>query len=96
MPFGTKKTFSLLCLLLSLLLVSCERMKEVSYYGKNETVKAQEKYERQVEELRRSLKGDIKIKLKRDGKGNYTWEIQGKDVNEVLKTNEILKKKLSD
>lgn len=49
-----------------------------------------------MEEIRKSLRGDLKIKLKRDGKGAYMWEITGKDTQEVLKANEILRKKLGD
>jgi len=30
----------------------------------------------------------VKIKLKRDGKENYTWELNGTDADEVLKVNE--------
>lgn len=37
---------------------------------------------------------EVKIKLKRDGKDNYSWELSGSDVNELLKINEKLKKQL--
>ncbi len=37
---------------------------------------------------------EVKIKLKRDGKDNYSWEISGSDVNQILKVNEKLRKKL--
>lgn len=37
---------------------------------------------------------EVKIKLKRDGKDNYSWEISGSDVNQVLKANEKLRKRL--
>jgi hypothetical protein len=37
---------------------------------------------------------EVKIKLKRDGKDNYSWEINGSDVNQVLKVNERLRKQL--
>jgi len=47
-----------------------------------------------MDELRKAIKSDVKIKLKKDGKGAYSWEIQGKDPQEVLKANETLKKKL--
>jgi predicted secreted protein len=49
-----------------------------------------------LDEIKKSLKGDVKIKLKKEGKGGYSWEITGKDAQEVLKTNEALRKKLSD
>ncbi len=60
----------------------------------SETAEAQ--YKKEMEEIKKSLKGDIKVKLKRDGKGAYTWEITGKDTQEVLKANETLRKKLGD
>jgi hypothetical protein len=37
----------------------------------------------------------VKIRLKRDGKDNYTWELSGSDVEQVLKVNERLRKKLT-
>ena len=53
-------------------------------------------YQKEMDELRKAIKSDVKIKLKKDGKGTYSWEIQGKDPQEVLKANETLKKKLGD
>lgn len=41
------------------------------------------------------FKPDIKIKLKRDGKDNYSWEISGSDPDEILKVNEKFRKRLS-
>jgi len=38
---------------------------------------------------------EVKIKLKRDGKDNYSWEINGSDVNQILKVNEKLRKQLA-
>jgi predicted secreted protein len=49
-----------------------------------------------MDEIKKSLKGEVKIKLKKEGKGGYSWEIRGKDAQEILKANEILRKKLSD
>jgi len=40
------------------------------------------------------LSPEVKIKLKRDGKDNYSWEISGSDVNQILKVDEKLKKRL--
>jgi outer membrane biogenesis lipoprotein LolB len=53
-------------------------------------------YQKEMDELRKSIKSEVKIKLKKDGKGSYSWEIQGKDPQEVLKVNEQLRKKLGD
>jgi hypothetical protein len=53
-------------------------------------------YQKEMDELRKSIKSEVKIKLKKDGKGSYSWEIQGKDPQEVLRVNETLRKKLGD
>jgi len=39
---------------------------------------------------------EVKIKLKRDGKDHYSWEISGSDVNQILKVNEKLRKQLAE
>jgi hypothetical protein len=39
------------------------------------------------------LPPEVKIRLKRDGKDNYTWELSGSDINQILKVNETLRKK---
>ena len=53
-------------------------------------------YQKEMDELRKSIRSEVKIELKKDGKGSYSWEIQGKDPQEVLKVNETLRKKLGD
>jgi len=40
------------------------------------------------------LPPEVKIKLRRDGKDNYSWEINGSDVNQILKVNDKLRKHL--
>ncbi len=40
------------------------------------------------------LPPEVKIKLKKDGKDGYSWELTGSDVDQVLKVNERLKKQL--
>ncbi len=40
------------------------------------------------------LPPEVKIKLKKDGKDNYSWELSGSDVDQILKVNEKLKKQL--
>ncbi len=50
--------------------------------------------EKEKMEREEPLPPEVKIKLKRDGKDNYSWEISGSDVHQVLKVNEALKKKL--
>jgi hypothetical protein len=84
-------------LMITLSLLSCMKNQEAPVKPKapeGEVAEAQSK--KDMEEIRKSLKGDIKIKLKRDGKGAYAWEIQGKDAQEVLKANETLRKRLHE
>jgi hypothetical protein len=40
------------------------------------------------------LPPEVKIRLKRDGKDAYSWELSGSDVDQILKVNEKLKKQL--
>jgi hypothetical protein len=41
------------------------------------------------------LPPEVKIRLKRDGKDSYSWELSGSDADEILKVNEKLKKGLT-
>jgi len=40
------------------------------------------------------LPPEVKIRLKRDGKDNYTWELSGSDIDQILKVNEKLRRQL--
>ncbi|HSB05092.1 MAG TPA: hypothetical protein VLK23_07825 [Thermodesulfobacteriota bacterium] len=40
------------------------------------------------------LPPEVKIRLKRDGKDNYSWELSGSDVDQIIKVNEKLRKKV--
>jgi hypothetical protein len=40
------------------------------------------------------LPPEVKIKLKKDGKDSYSWELTGSDVDQVLRVNEKLRKQL--
>jgi len=53
-------------------------------------------HRKELEEIRKSLRGDIKIKLRRDGKGAYSWEIAGKDPQEIIRADNALSKRISD
>jgi hypothetical protein len=39
------------------------------------------------------LPPEVKIRLKRDGKDNYSWELSGSDVDQIIKVNEKLRKR---
>jgi hypothetical protein len=76
------------------LTMACDS-KPSSSQGKSEVLPVPkvtiEKEKMQKEE---PLPPEVKIRLKRDGKDNYSWELSSSDVNEILKINEKLKKQL--
>jgi hypothetical protein len=37
---------------------------------------------------------EVRIRLKKDGKDGYSWELSGSDVDQILKVNEKLRKQL--
>jgi len=81
-------------MILVFLLVACEK-KSLPPQAKLEdppvpkVVVEKEKVEREE-----PLPPEVKIKLKRDGKDNYSWELNGSDVDQILKVNERLRKQL--
>jgi hypothetical protein len=50
--------------------------------------------EKEKTEKQQPLPPEVKIKLKKDGKDSYSWELTGSDVEQVLKVNEKLRKQL--
>jgi hypothetical protein len=50
--------------------------------------------EKEKVEKEQPLPPEVKIKLKKDGKDNYSWELAGSDVDQILKVNEKLRKQL--
>ena len=79
------------------LFVSCNKAPEVPSAAKATDDRNTEALRvKEMEEIKKSLKGDIRVKLKKDGKGGYSWEITGKDVQEVMKANETLRKRLNE
>ncbi len=40
------------------------------------------------------LPSEVKIRLKRDGKDNYSWELSGSDADQIIKVDEKLRKKV--
>ena len=82
-------------LLVFLLFCTCSRPPESAAVKTRQEARGDEQYKTELDEIRKNMKGDLKIKLKKDGKGDfYTWEISGKDVAEVLRANDVLVKKL--
>jgi outer membrane biogenesis lipoprotein LolB len=79
-----------------MLLVSCTGSTDVAPAKKVDDAQKDATYQKEMDEVRKSIKSEVKIKLKKDGKGTYSWEIQGKDPQEILRVNETLRKKLGD
>ena len=82
------------CLVLMVFLAACEK-EPFSQQEKTEPspspkiIVEKEKIEKEP-----PLPPEVKIRLKRDGKGGYSWELSGSDVDQVLKVNEKLRKQL--
>jgi len=83
---------------LLILLFSCNNGSRVDVPNQQKTgtdINGEVQNKNELDEIRKSIKGETKIKVKKDAKG-YSWEITGKDAHEVLKANDILRKKLGD
>jgi hypothetical protein len=85
-------------ILLSLLIITgaCMKQPEATPIKPIHETQKDDQYKNELEEIRKNIKSDLKIKLKKDGKGDaYSWEISGKDAGEILKANDILSRKLT-
>jgi hypothetical protein len=50
--------------------------------------------EKEKMERESPLPSEVKIRLKRDGKDNYSWELSGSDADQIIKVDEKLRKKV--
>jgi hypothetical protein len=78
------------------LLTGCNHRADVGDPPKELPAVTSEQYKKELEDIKKGIRTETKIKLKKDGKGSYSWEIQGKDAQEILKVNDTLKKKLGE
>jgi hypothetical protein len=80
--------------LLGFIIIGCERQ-PLSTQGQSKTPLAPKVIvEKEKVERTQPLPREVKIKLKKDGKESYSWELSGSDVDQILKINEELKKRL--
>lgn len=81
-----------------LFLISCNKANEVTSAKQKppDQQSSDANYKKEIDELRKNMQSEIKIKLKKDVKGGYGWEIAGKDAQEILKANELLRKRLDN
>jgi hypothetical protein len=76
------------------LFVACEK-KSPPPQGKSEGPSVPKiVVEKEKVEKEQPLPPEVKIKLKKDGKESYSWELTGSDVDQILKVNEKLRKQL--
>jgi len=88
-----KKIFVVLVLIL-FSTIACEK-KSAPPEGKSENPPVPKVLvEKEKVEKEQPLPPEVKIKLKKDGKDNYSWELAGSDVDQILKVNEKLRKQL--
>jgi len=83
---------------LIMMIFSCNSGSRVDSNNKQiigSTINTETQYKNELDEIRKSIKGETKIKVKKDSKG-YSWEITGRDTQEVLKANDALRKRLGD
>ena len=81
------------CILL-VFLMACDRKPSPSEMKSEVLPTPKVTVEKEKVEKEEPLPPEVKIKLKRDGKDHYSWELSGSDVDQVLKVNEKLRKKL--
>jgi hypothetical protein len=75
-------------------LIACEK-KSLPPQGKSESPSVPKVIvEKEKIEKEQPLPPEVKIKLKKDGKDSYSWELTSSDVDQILKVNEKLRKQL--
>ena len=80
-------------LLFVFILIACERM-PFPAQGKPEPPSVP-KVIVEKEKVERTLPPpEVKIRLKKDAKDSYSWELSGSDVDQILRVNEKLKRQL--
>jgi hypothetical protein len=88
-----KKILTVLAALI-FFLIACEK-KSLPLQGKLESPSVPKvMVEKEKVEKEQPLPSEVKIKLKKDGKDSYSWELTGSDVDQILKVNEKLRKQL--
>ena len=80
-------------LLFVFILIACERM-PFPAQGKPEPPSVP-KVIVEKEKVERTLPPpEVKIRLRKDAKDSYSWELSGSDVDQILRVNEKLKRQL--
>ncbi len=78
-----------------LFVISCEKNSPPSVEKKEAPSIPKVVVEKEKTPTNEPLPPEVKIKLRRDGKDNYSWELSGSDVDQILKVNEKLRRSLT-
>ncbi len=86
----------IICTLITFTLAACESRPSPSAEKPEAPSVSKVVVEREKVERESPLPPEVKIRLKRDGKDNYSWELSSSDVDQIIKVNEKLKKKVGE
>ena len=84
------------CTLMAIALVSCESRPSPAPEKSEPPHSPRVVVEREKVDRETPLPPEVKIRLRRDGKDNYSWELNGSDADQILKVNEKLRKKIGE
>ena len=87
------KKILVVLMLLIFFAIACEKKSPLPE-GRSDPPAPKVVVEKEKVEKEQPLPPEVKIKLKKDGKDNYSWELAGSDVDQILKVNEELRKHL--
>ncbi len=88
------KTILAFLIITSFLLISCEKKSLPSQTNSEKQPVPKVIVEKEKVQREPPLPPEVKIKLKKDGKDNYSWELSGSDADQILKVNDKMRKQL--
>jgi hypothetical protein len=84
----------IVCAMVAFTLAACEKRPSPSSEKSEAPSGPRVVVEREKVDRESPLPPEVKIRLKRDGKDNYSWELSSSDVDQIIKINEKLRKKV--
>ncbi len=90
------KTILALLIMMTFLLISCEKKSLPPQANSENQPVPKVIVEREKVQRESPLPPEVKIKLKKDGKDNYSWELSGSDADQILKVNDKMRKQLGE
>jgi hypothetical protein len=84
------KSMGMVCVFAVLMITACGEGNKTATPSAPKVVVEKEKLEKPYA----PLPPEVKVKLRRDGKENYSWELSGSDVDQILKADEKLRKQV--